>query len=77
MQLLTLGTDAVECAATPFSEGFNAIALNFGSADATINGSDTEDGTYSKVVTVPTGGAIDTGALPKFIKASASVELIG
>lgn len=77
-KLLVVGTTAVECAETPFAEGFNAVAVNFTAGAINLTGSDTETGTYTAVATVPTTGMVEVPALPKWIKASAaSVYLIG
>jgi len=71
-KLLVVGTTAVECADTPFAEGFNAVAVNFTAGAINLTGSDTETGTYTAVATVPTIGMIEVTALPKWIKASAA-----
>lgn len=71
-KLLTVGTTAVKCAGTPFSPGFNAVAVNFTGAAINLTGSDTQAGTYTAVVTVPTIGMVEIPALPKWIKASAA-----
>lgn len=77
-KLLTVGTTAVACDETPFAEGFNAVALNFTAADIDLTGSDTSDGTFTVVATVPTIGCVEITALPKYIKASAaSAYIIG
>lgn len=70
-KLLVVGTTAVQCAKTPFAEGFNAVALNFTGAAINLTGSDTQTGTYTAVATVPTIGAVEC-VLPKWIKASAA-----
>lgn len=71
-KLLTVGTTAVQCAGTPFSPGFNAVAVNFTGGAINLTGSDTQGGTYTAVVTVPTIGMAEIPALPKWIKASAA-----
>jgi hypothetical protein len=71
-KLLVVGTTAVECAATPFDEGFNAVAVNFTDAAINLTGSDTQGGTYTAVATVPAAGMVEIAALPKWIKASAA-----
>lgn len=77
-KVLVVGTTAIELTDTPFTPGFNCAALNFTGGAITLTGSDTESGTYTTVKAVPTLGAIDTGPLPQWIKASgASVYLIG
>lgn len=75
-KLLVVGTTAVECADTPFSEGFNAVAANFSESAINLTGSDTQGGTYTALVTVPAGGMIEIPALPKWIKASAASAYI-
>lgn len=75
-KLLVVGTTPVQCATTPFSPGFNAVALNFTAAAINLTGSDTSGGTYTAVATVPTIGAVEC-VLPAWIKASAaSVYLV-
>lgn len=71
-KLLVVGTTAVECSGTPFSPGFNAVAVNFTGAAITLTGSDASDGTFTTVATVPTAGMVEIAALPKWIKASAA-----
>lgn len=76
-KVLAIGTSPVQLNGTPFSAGFNVAALNFTAGAIALTGSDTSGGTYTAVCTVPTLGAIDTGPLPKWIKAAAaSVYLI-
>lgn len=76
-KLLVVGTTPIECAKTPFAEGFNAVALNFTAGAINLTGSDTQGGTYTAVATVPTIGGIEV-VLPRWIKASAaSVYIIG
>lgn len=71
-KVLVVGTTPVACDDTPFSAGFNAVAVNFTGASIALTGSDTQGGTYTPVVTVPTIGMIEIPALPKWIKAAAA-----
>lgn len=78
MNTIPIGTSAVATDKTPFATGFNCVAMNFTAAAIVLSGSDTSGGTYTALVTVPAGGAIDVPSLPPFVKAaSASVYLIG
>lgn len=77
-KVLKVGTTAVACDETPFGEGFNALAVNFGTADITLTGCDTSDGTFTSLATATKAAITEIDALPKYIKASAaSVYIIG
>jgi len=76
MKQITIGTAATDTKGeTPFS--LDCVALNLTAAAIAITGSDTSGGTYTAVVTVPAGGAINVSRPPRYLKgATAGVILL-
>lgn len=77
MNLLTLSNTATELTETPFAVGMNAVFVNFTAGSLIVQGSDDNGDTdaYATFVTVPAGGMIEAGDLPRWLKVSTAATV--
>lgn len=72
MKSTPITNTAFKTGTSPFLRGGSATFTNFDEDEATLQGSDTESGTFTTLATLPAASQTEVQNLPQWIKLSAA-----